>query len=88
MREDQDERGPGAEAVELATAPLRPLPDDPAGGDDPAPETPGEPAVAEPDPDPAYCEHCARPLPPGAHRFCSDAHRAAHEQEAGRRDAA
>ncbi|HEU5031261.1 MAG TPA: hypothetical protein VFV01_40545 [Spirillospora sp.] len=86
MRDDQD--GPpaaGTEALDLATAPLRPLPDDPAGGDDPAPETAGEAAAGGPEP--GICQHCAGPLPPGASRFCSDAHRAAHAREAEQRDA-
>ncbi|KAB2381311.1 hypothetical protein, partial [Actinomadura montaniterrae] len=71
MRDDQD--GPpaaGTEALDLATAPLRPLPDDPAGGDDPAPEAAGETAAGGPEP--GICQHCAGPLPPGASRFCSD----------------
>ncbi|WP_433148679.1 hypothetical protein ACQPZ8_09260 [Actinomadura nitritigenes] len=83
MHDDQDGLpAAGTEALDLATAPLRPLPDDPAGGDEPEPEAAAEEAG------PGICQHCARPLPPGASRFCSDAHREAHAREAERRDAA
>lgn len=87
MHDDQDGLpAAGTEALDLATAPLRPLPDDPAGGDEPDPEAPAGAAAEEAGP--GICQHCARPLPPGASRFCSDAHREAHAREAERRDAA
>ncbi|MBD2894510.1 hypothetical protein ABT299_14595 [Spirillospora sp. NPDC000708] len=87
MHDDQDGLpAAGTEALDLATAPLRPLPDDPAGGDEPEPEAPAGAAAEEAGP--GICQHCARPLPPGASRFCSDAHREAHAREAERRDAA